>query len=91
VSGVEGTKGEAPRTECGVVVHAGGGFYVVRVLMRGPQVPITCPWQPGMEVPLLVEFEIPIGFEGTAAVEGQLAVIERNTIECWIGLGLFLL
>jgi hypothetical protein len=36
----------------------------------------------------LVEFEmIAVGFEGAAAVEGQLGLIERNTVECRIGRG----
>lgn len=34
----------------------------------------------------MVEFEI--GFEGAAAIEGQLGLIERNTVECRIGHGL---
>jgi hypothetical protein len=57
--------------------------------MRGPQVPITCRWYLNLDVPPLVEFEmIAVGFEGAAAVEGQLGLIERDTVECRIGHGL---
>lgn len=40
-----------------------------------------------MEVTPLIEF-VGFGFEGAAAVDGQLGLIERNTVECRIGYGL---
>ena len=57
---------------------------------RRPEIPITC--RQGLDLRhtegLLVGFEIiEIGGGGTAAVDGQLSVVEGDTVECGIGHG----
>jgi hypothetical protein len=58
--------------------------------MRRPEIPIT--WRWGLDLRhmegLLVGFAIiDIGSGGTAAVDGQLSVVEGDTVECGIGHG----
>lgn len=87
MSGIKSAKGEVLRTERG---NARGWFDVVRVLMGRPEVPITSLWRIslGHIEDAWVVFEIiTISVEGTAAVEGQHCVIERDTVE-WGVVGL---
>ena len=60
--------------------------------MRRPEIPITCGW--GLDLRHMEGILVVVGFKiieigggGTAAVDGQLSVVEGDTVECGIGHG----